>query len=148
MEAPAEAMALHHSWEWWALFLLVRRLEERREDEARVHLAGRLRADAQPALEDEDRGVRRRAHARGRADVELRRQLDASGGWLELGLLPAACRTVPRPGSRERDARDVRGPQSGRDAACVEHTRLDPGRPRRVVRLRAGVLPLQGRPPA
>ena len=120
----------------------------RREDEARVHLAGRLRADSEPALEDEDRRVRRRADARGRAGVELRRQLDAPGGRLELGLLPAAGRALPRPGPRERDARDVRGAAPGRDAASVEQPRLDPRRPGRVVRLRAGVLPVQGRPPA
>ena len=39
--------------------------------------------DGEPTLED-------------RAGVELRRQLDAPGGRLELGLLPAAGRALPR----------------------------------------------------
>ena len=63
----------------------------------------------------------------------------------QLGLPAAAGRALPRPGPRQRDARDVRGAAPGRDAASVEQPRDDPGRPRHVVRLRAGVLPLPRR---
>ena len=90
----------------------------------------------------------RRAGARGVPALELRRQLDAAGRRLELRLLPAAGRAVPRPGPRERGARDVRGAAPGRDAASLEQPGVDPGRSGRVVRLRAGVLPLPGRPSA
>ena len=67
------------------------------EVQARVHLAGRLRARPEPAQQDEDRRLRDGADARPAAAVELRRQLDAPGGRLELGLLPPAGRALPRP---------------------------------------------------
>src|SRR5207237_2522580 len=95
--------------------------------QARVHLARRIRADAQPAQQDEDRRVRGDADARRAAGLELRRKLDATGGGLELRLLPAAGRLVPGPGTRERAARHVRGAASGRDAASVEQSCGDPG---------------------
>ena len=91
--------------------------------QARVHLARRIRADAQPAQQDEDRRLRGDADARRTSALELRRQLDAAGGRLELGLLPAAGRRLPRPGTRERTARHVRGAAPGRDVAPVEQPR-------------------------
>src|SRR5438552_11058473 len=86
---------------------------EAHEVQARVHLARRLRAGSQPALEDEDRLVRGDTHPRAAPAVELRRQLDAPGGRLELGLLPAAGRALPGPCAQERVPRDVRGAAPG-----------------------------------
>ena len=43
-----------------------------------------------------------RADARGAAGLELRRQLDAAGGRLELRLPAAAGRPLPRPGPHQR----------------------------------------------
>src|SRR5213080_3830222 len=102
-------MALHDLSGRGRLFCGPTPKEERNEGQARVHLARRLRAGAEPALEDEDRRVRLGPDARAAAALELRRQLDAPGGRLELGLRPAARRAVPRPRAAERDARDVRG---------------------------------------
>ena len=54
----------------------------------------------EPAQQDEDRRLRGEPTARRAAALELRRQLDPAGGRLELGLLPAAGRALPRPGTR------------------------------------------------
>ena len=75
----------------------------------------------------------------------LRRQLDPPGRRERLGLHAAPRRALPGPRPGERRPRDVRGHAPGRDAASVEQPRDDPGRSRDMVRLRAGVLPLQGR---
>src|SRR5204863_3936003 len=99
---------------------LVRPKEEASEVHARVHLAGRLRARSEPAQQDEDRRLRDGADTRQAAAVELRRQLDAPGGRLELGLLPPAGRAVPRPGAKPRAPRHVRGAPAGWVTASVE----------------------------
>ena len=85
---------------------------------------------------------------RGAAGLGLRRQLDAPGRGQQLGLPAAAGRDLPRSGTGQRRARHVRGAAARRDAAPEQQPRDDPGRPRHVVRLRAGVLPLPGRRPA
>ena len=67
----------------------------------------------------------------------------AEGSNSDCLLQPVAL--FPDPARAERDARDVRGAAARRDAASVEQPRDDSGRPRHVVRLRAGVLPLSRR---
>src|SRR5436190_4695383 len=127
-------------------FLLVRdRRRNRDEVQAQGHRAGRLPARFELAQQDEDRRFRHGANARRASAVELRRQLDAPGRWLELGLFPAAGRALPGCSAQPRPPRHVRGAAAGWDAASVEQPRRDPRRPRRVVRLRAGILPLHGR---
>ena len=51
---------------------------------------------SEPPQQDEDRGVRGRADARGAAGLELRRQLDAAGRRPQLGLPAAAGRASSR----------------------------------------------------
>ena len=67
----------------------------------------------------------------------------AEGKSSDCVLKPVAA--LPRPARANGAARHVRGAAARRDAAPVEHPRDDPGRPGHLVRLRAGVLPLQGR---
>src|SRR6266487_927869 len=106
-------MAARRQWglatKWsWALFCWSETRRNQDEVQARVHLAGRLRAGPEPAQQDEDHRLRHRADPRATAAVELRRQLDPPGGRLELGLLPAAGGAPPRSGARPRRARHVR----------------------------------------
>ena len=71
----------------------------------------------------------------------------AEGHSSDCVLKPVA--VYPGSGAQERRARHVRSHDARRqDAASLEQARDDPRRSRRLVRLRAGVLPLQGRPPA
>src|SRR5438105_9820225 len=79
------------------------------EVQARVHLARRLRARSEPAQQDKDCRLRVGADPRPAAAVELRRQLDAPGGRLQLGLLPPAGRALPRPCAQPQPPRHVRG---------------------------------------
>ena len=74
-------------------------------------------------------------------DGSSTRQADGSSS--DCFLQPVAL--FPDPARNQRPSRHVRSAAARRDAASVEQPRLDPGRPRRLVRLRAGVLPLQGR---
>ena len=74
-------------------------------------------------------------------DGSSTRQADGSSS--DCFLQPVAL--FPDPARNHGRPRHVRGAAARRDAASVEQPRRDPGRPRRVVRLRAGVLPLQGR---
>ena len=87
--------------------------------------------------------------ARGASDVGLRRQFDPAGRRPQLGLHAQAGGRLSRHHPQERRARHVRSHDAGRqDAAPDQLPRHHPRRPRRLVRLRAGVLPLQGRRPA
>ena len=124
-KAGAEALG-PHDYESWALFCWSDTRRKQDEVQARVHLARRLRARPEPTQQDEDRRLRDGADARPAAALELRRQLDAPGGRLELGLLPAAGRALPRPGAQPRPPRHVRGAAARRDAASVEQPRRDP----------------------
>ena len=68
----------------------------------------------------------------------------------QLGLRAEAGRaSIPDADAQQRRAGHVRSHDAGRqDAAPVQQARHHPRRRRRLVRLRAGILLLQGRPPA
>ena len=67
----------------------------------------------------------------------------------QLGLRAQARRALSRRGAHQRRARHVRSHDAGRqDAASLQQARHHPRRSRRLVRLRAGIFLLQGRPSA
>ena len=87
--------------------------------------------------------------ARAASALGLRRQLDHAGGRPQLRLRAQAGRRLSRRRAHQRRAGDVRSHDARRqDAASVEQARDHPRRSRRLVRLRAGIFLLQGRPPA
>ena len=83
------------------------------------------------------------------AALGLRRQLDHAGRRPQLGLRAQAGRGLSRRRAHQRRAGDVRSDDAGRqDAAPDQQARHHSRRSRRLVRLRAGIFLLQGRPPA
>ena len=75
--------------------------------------------------------------------------VDAAGRGRLVRLHAQARAPLPRFHPQERRAGDVRSDDAGRqDPAPVEQARHHPRRSGRLVRLRAGILLLQGRPPA
>ena len=75
--------------------------------------------------------------------VGLRRQLDPAGRRPQLRLHAQARRRLPGQHPQQRRPRDVRGHDARRrHPAPVQHPRHHPRRSRRMVRLRAGILPL------
>ena len=87
--------------------------------------------------------------ARAASAVGLRRQLDQAGRRPQLRLRAEADPRLSGRRAHERRARDVRSHDAGRrHAAPVEQAGDHPRRRGRLVRLRAGIFPLQGRPAA
>ena len=105
---------------------------------------------AEPARQDADQGIRlvsrRSSSSRCGASTAARR-MQAEGQ--QLRLRAEAGRGLSRRRAHQRRARHVRSHDAGRqDPARVQQARHHPRRRRRLVRLRAGILLLQGRPPA
>ena len=117
--------------------------------QARVYLARRIYADAEFARQDTDQGIRLVSDPRAAPAVGLRRQLDHAGRRPQLRLRAEAGRGLSGRRAHERRAGDVRSHDARRqDPACLQQARHHSRRRRRLVRLRAGIFLLQGRPSA
>ncbi len=87
--------------------------------------------------------------ARAASAVGLRRLVDHAGRRPFVGLRAEAGRRLSRRRAQERRAGDVRSDDAGRrHPAFDQQARHHPRRCRRLVRLRAGIFLLQGRPAA